>query len=111
MEEETKNEVPNNRCFSLGMDKKTKRDPEDVRKYTIRLNKIEGQIRGIKRMLENDAYCPDILTQTAATISALKSFSREILSHHLHTCVADDIKSGNDEILDELLFTIYKLLK
>lgn len=76
-----------------------------------RLNRIEGQVRGIKNMLENDAYCPDILIQVSAVQSALNAFNRELLSNHVKTCVADGIKSGDEQIVDELLVTLQKLMK
>ena len=76
-----------------------------------RLNRIEGQIKGIKNMLENNAYCTDILVQTSAASAALNSFSKELLSNHMRTCVANNIKSGNDEIIDEFLSTLQKLMR
>ncbi|MDE6384539.1 MAG: metal-sensing transcriptional repressor, partial [Eubacterium sp.] len=76
-----------------------------------RLNRIEGQIRGIKGMVENDAYCTDIITQVAAATAALNSFNRELLSTHIKTCVADDIKAGKNETVDDLLATLQKLMK
>ena len=76
-----------------------------------RLNRIEGQIRGLKRMLENDAYCPDILIQAAAANAALNAFNRELLSNHIHTCVVHDIKEGKEETVDELVDTIYKMMR
>ena len=76
-----------------------------------RLNRIEGQIRGIKKMLENDAYCTDILTQSSAVSSAINSFNKELLSNHIHSCVASDIKNGKDEVIDELVNTLQKLMK
>lgn len=76
-----------------------------------RLNRIEGQIRGIKRMVENNAYCPDILVQSAAANAALNAFNKELLSNHIHTCVANDIRNGNDEVIDELVETLKKMMK
>ena len=80
--------------------KTKKRDEAEYKKLVNRLNRIEGQIRGIKRMLENDAYCPDILVQAAAVNAAINSFNKELLSSHIHTCVADDIREGKDEVID-----------
>ena len=80
---------------------KTKERPEKEYKDLIhRLNRIEGQVRGIKSMVEKDAYCPDILVQTAAVNAALNSFSRTLLSNHIHTCVVNDIREGRDEVVD-----------
>lgn len=76
-----------------------------------RLNRIEGQVRGIKKMVENNAYCPDILVQSAAVTAAMNAFNRELLANHIRTCVADDIRAGNDEVVDELLKTLQKLMK
>lgn len=91
---------------------KTKMRTEKEYKSLInRLNRIEGQIRGIKRMVENNAYCPDILMQSAAANAALNAFNKELLSNHIHTCVADDIRSGKDETIDELVETLKKLMK
>lgn len=91
---------------------KTKERTEKERRSLInRLNRIEGQIRGIRGMVEKNAYCPDILIQTAAAVSALNSFNKELLSAHIKTCVADDIRNGCDETVDELLDTLRKLMK
>lgn len=91
---------------------KTKQRSESEYKLLInRLNRIEGQIRGIKGMVENDAYCTDIITQVAAATAALNSFNRELLSTHIKTCVADDIKAGKNETVDDLLSTLQKLMK
>ena len=91
---------------------KTKERSEDEYKKLInRLSRIEGQIRGIKGMVENSAYCTDILTQTAAVTAALNAFSRELLGNHIRTCVADDLRAGKDDIIDELLQTVQKMMK
>lgn len=96
-------------CCNTG---KTKhRDTAGYKALITRLNKIEGQVRGIKNMVENDRYCVDILTQVSAVQSALNSFNKILLSQHIKTCVVDDIKSGNDEVVDELLNTIQKIVK
>ena len=76
-----------------------------------RLNRIEGQIRGIRGMLEKSAYCPDILAQAAAANAALNAFGRELLAQHIRTCVAQDIRSGKDETIDELLDTLRKWMR
>ena len=91
--------------------KKKERSEEEYKKLMNRLNRIEGQIRGLKRMLENDAYCPDILIQAAAAHAALNAFNRELLSNHIHTCVVHDIKEGKEEMVDELVDTIYKMMR
>ena len=91
--------------------KKKERSREEFNKLMSRLNRIEGQIKGIKNMLENNAYCTDILIQVSAVGAALNSFSKELLSNHMKTCVAENIKSGNDEIIDEFLTTLKKLMR
>ena len=91
---------------------KTKERSEKEYKDLInRLNRIEGQIRGIKGMIEKDAYCTDILTQVSAVSAALNSFNRVLLSNHIKTCVINDIREGKEEIVDELLVTLQKLMK
>ena len=90
----------------------TKERPEEEYTDLIhRLNRVEGQIRGIKGMLEKDAYCVDILNQVAAANSALNSFTRVLLENHIRSCVAEDIREGKDEKLEELLKTLQKLMK
>lgn len=87
------------------------RTDEEKRALIHRLNRIEGQIRGLRAMVEKDAYCPDILTQTSAVSSALNGFASVLLSAHIRTCVAEDVRKGNDEVIDELLVTLRKLMK
>ena len=87
------------------------RTPEEMKKLINRLNRIEGQIRGIRGMVENDAYCTDILVQVAAANAALNSFNKELLASHIRTCVADDIRAGKDEVIDDLFATLQKLMK
>ena len=91
--------------------KKTYRSAEQRRKLINRLSRIEGQIRGIRGMVEQDAYCTDILTQSAAAGAAINSFNRELLNSHIRTCVATDIRAGKDEVVDDLVHTLYKLMK
>ena len=76
-----------------------------------RLNRIEGQVRGIRGMVENDAYCVDILTQVAAVNAALNSFNKVLLANHIHTCVAEDIRAGKEGAVEELVTTLQKLMK
>lgn len=91
---------------------KVKHREEDEYKSLInRLNRIEGQIRGIKGMVEKDAYCTDIITQVAAASAALNAFNRELLSTHIKTCVANDIVEGKTETVDDLIDTLRKLMK
>lgn len=91
--------------------KTKKRTDGEYKALLNRLSRIEGQIRGIRGMLEKDAYCTDILTQATAANAALNAFSRELLDSHIRSCVADDIRSGKDETIDELMDTIKKLMK
>ena len=91
---------------------KTKeRTEKEYKDLLNRLNRIEGQVRGVKRMVEQDAYCVDILTQVAAINAALNSFNKLLLANHIRTCVADDIRAGHDEVIDELVKTMQKLMK
>ena len=76
-----------------------------------RLSRIEGQVRGIKKMVENDVYCPDILIQVSAINAALNSFNKVLLAEHIRTCVAEDIKEGKDETIEELVLVLQKLMK
>ena len=89
----------------------TDRSEADRKKLINRLKRIEGQIRGIIGMLENDAYCNDILIQSAAVNAAVNSFNKELLANHIRTCVARDIREGKDETIDELVATLQKLMK
>lgn len=91
---------------------KTKeRSEEEYKSLLNRLNRIEGQVRGIKRMLEEDAYCTDVLVQSSAVTAAVNAFNKELLANHIKTCVADDIRAGKDETIDELVATLQKLMK
>lgn len=91
---------------------KTKhRENDEFKDLIHRLNRIEGQVRGIKSMVEQERYCIDILTQVQAAESALNSFAKVLLSNHIHTCVVDDIRKGDDETVEELCKTIYKFMK
>ena len=91
--------------------KKKERASEEKHALINRLNRIEGQIRGIKNMIENDAYCIDVLTQVSAINSALSAFNRELLATHIKTCVSEDIKNGREEAADELIQTLGRLIK
>ena len=87
------------------------RSPEEYRDLMHRLSRIEGQIRGIKGMLEKSAYCIDILNQVSAAGCALNSFTKELLASHIRSCVAEDIRAGREEKLEELVKTLQKLMK
>ena len=76
-----------------------------------RLKRIEGQVRGVQNMLENDAYCPDIMVQVSAINCALNSFNKQLLASHIRSCVVDDIKQGKDQTIDELVQTLQKVMK
>lgn len=91
---------------------KTKeRSEEEYKSLIHRLNRIEGQIRGIRGMVEKGAYCTDILVQSAAVTAAVNAFNKELLANHIRTCVAQDIRDGKDEVIDELVATLQKLMK
>ncbi|MDO4623386.1 MAG: metal-sensing transcriptional repressor [Eubacteriales bacterium] len=87
------------------------RTSEEQKALITRLKKVEGQIRGIEKMVENDAYCPDILIQVSAATSALNSFNKLLLQCHIRSCVAEDIRAGSDEAIDELCNVLQKLMK
>lgn len=91
--------------------KTTKRGEDERKKLINRLNRIEGQIRGIRGMIEKDAYCADILVQSAAVNAAVNSFNKDLIASHIRGCVARDIRNGNDEVIDELVATLQKLMK
>ena len=91
---------------------KTKlRSEQELRYLTNRLSRIEGQIRGIRSMIEKDAYCIDILTQVSAASAALNSFTKVLLASHIKTCMAQDIRDGKDETIDELVAMLQKLMR
>ena len=91
--------------------KMTERSEEERRKLINRLSRIEGQIRGIRGMVERDAYCADILVQCSAVTAAVNAFNKDLLANHIRTCVARDIREGKDEVIDELVVTLQKLMK
>ena len=87
------------------------RSEEEIRNLTVRLNKIEGQIRGINKMIADDRYCVDILMQVASVQASLNAFNRELLASHIKSCVVDDIRNGNDYAVDELCELLKKTMK
>lgn len=91
--------------------RKKVRDEAERRDLMNRLKRIEGQVRGLQRMLDEDAWCPDILTQASAVNSALNSFCTTLLASHIRSCVTEDIRAGRDEAVDELMGTLQKLMK
>ncbi len=92
-------------------ERKKKRTQEEQKELLRRLKLAEGQIRGIQRMVENDAYCPDILMQVSAVTAALNSFNRKLLACHIRSCVAEDIRSGNEEAVDGFVDMLQKLMR
>ena len=92
-------------------DRKKTRDENERRDLMNRLKRIEGQVRGLQRMLVENAYCPEILTQASAVNSALNSFCRVLLTSHLRTCVSEDIRAGREDTVDELMDVLQKLMK
>lgn len=91
--------------------KKKVRSPEEYKDLIHRLNRIEGQVKGIRKMVEEQAYCTDILIQVSAVNSALNSFNKILLANHIRTCVAEDIRMGKEETIDELTAVLQKLMK
>lgn len=92
-------------------EKHTVRDEKHKKALLNRLKRIEGQVRGIEAMIENDAYCNDVLIQSAAVNAAMNAFNKELLASHIRGCVARDIREGKDEVIDELVATLQKLMK
>ena len=92
-------------------DRKKKRTPEEQKDLLKRLKLAEGQIRGIQNMVENDAYGPDILIQVSAVTAALNSFSKKLLACHIRSCVAEDVRSGDESAIDEFVTMLQKLMK
>lgn len=91
---------------------KTKhREADEYRRLQNRLARIEGQVRGVRKQVENEAYCVDILTQVSAIQAALNAFNRELLASHIKSCVAEGIRAGDDEVVDELVAMLQKLMK
>ncbi len=103
--------VINMSCNKESCEKNTHRTDEEKKKLINRLNRIEGQVRGIRGMIEKDAYCADVLVQSAAVNAAINSFNKDLLSRHIHSCVVRDIKNGDEEVIDELMKLITKLMK
>ena len=87
------------------------RDENELRGLTNRLSRIEGQVRGVKKMLEDEAYCTNVLTQVTAIQAALNAFNKELLANHIKSCVVEDIRAGNDKVVDDLVSTLQKLMK
>ncbi len=91
--------------------KKKERNEKEYKDLLNRLRRIEGQVRGVEKMVENDAYCVDILIQVSAVTAALNSFNKVLLANHIRTCVAEDIREGKDETIDELVTALQKLMR
>ena len=97
-------------AYGVSHEKKI-RSPEKVKSLLTRLNRISGQVNGIKRMVEGNAYCPDILIQVSAVTAALNSFNKLLLEDHVKSCVAEGIRAGKDDVVDELMTVLKKLMK
>lgn len=97
-------------CQNCSVKKKV-RSEKEFKALLNRLSRIEGQVRGVRSMLENDAYCIDILTQVSAINAALNSFNKVLIANHIRTCVKENIQAGNDEVVEELVSTLQKLMK
>ena len=108
--EENREQIEKTCCCQCS-ERKKERSEKEYKDLMNRLSRIEGQVRGVRRMVEEGAYCPDILIQVAAANAALNSFSRELLAQHIGSCVADDLRAGSDEKLEELLRLLPKLMK
>lgn len=114
VEQDVQNEEAQKSCCACGIGMKHKfrdKNGEQYKCLVRRLNRIEGQIRGIHKMVDDDRYCVDILTQVSAVQSALNAFTKELLTQHIHGCVVDDIRAGHDEVVDELCTLLQKVMK
>lgn len=111
MPERSKNMVQEQKVCPECSHKTKEREDKEYRDLINRLSRIEGQVRGIRRMVENNAYCTDILVQVSAVNAALNSFNKVLLANHIRTCVTDDIRAGREETIDELVATLQKLMK
>ena len=108
--EENREQIEKTCCCQCS-ERKKERSEKEYKDLINRLSRIEGQVRGVRGMLEKDAYCADILVQVSALNSALNSFNKVLLANHIRTCVADDIRDGKDETIDELVTTLQKLMR
>lgn len=111
MEDNGKEPEESKECCSCCSGKHKDRDEKEYKDLMNRLKRIEGQVRGVEGMLEKNAYCTDILIQVSAINSALNSFNKALLANHMRTCVADNIREGHDEVIDELVVTLQKLMR
>ena len=93
------------------LERTKERGEEEKKDLMNRLRRIEGQVRGVQSMLENDAYCPDIMIQVSAINAALNSFNKQLMASHIKSCVAEDVRSGNDDKMNELVAVLQKLMK
>ena len=107
--EEKRNQLDT--CYPCACHASKERDIREQKSLVNRLARIQGQVKGVQGMIEKDAYCVDVLTQVAAIQAALCAFGREVLETHIRTCVAEDLREGRDEIVDELMDTLRKFMK
>ena len=98
-------------CCGCVKHKYRDKDSKEYKCLVSRLRRIEGQVRGVCKMVEEDRYCVDILTQVSAIQSALNALNEELLAQHIKSCVVDDIRAGHDEVVDELVATLQKVMK
>lgn len=111
MEKEKTNTVAEETESCCCCHKKKERDEKEYKDLMNRLSRIEGQVRGVKGMLEKDAYCVDILTQVSAINAALNSFNKVLLANHIRSCVVENVRNGDDSVIDELVATMQKLMR
>ena len=108
--EENREQIEKTCCCQCS-ERKKERSEKEYKDLMNRLSRIEGQVRGVRRMVEEGAYCPDILIQVSAVNAALNSFNKVLLANHIRSCVADDIRDGKDETIDALVTTLQKLMR
>lgn len=98
-------------CPHCGIHESKERSDEERKNLMNRLKRIEGQVRGLEKMIEDNAYCPDVLVQASAVSSAINSFNKALMAEHIRSCVVQDIKEGNEETIEELISVLQKLMK
>lgn len=107
----TGNTAETKTCPHCGIHDTKERSSEERKNLLNRLKRIEGQVRGLEKMVEEDAYCPNVLVQASAVSSAINSFNKALMAEHIRSCVVEDIRDGNDATIEELISVLQKLMK
>ncbi len=99
------------KMMTVSQGRTEERTPEEIKSLIHRLNRAEGQIRGIRGMIEKNACCTDVMVQTAAATAALRAFTRELIASHIRTCVVEDVRKGSEAEVNELIDNLLKLIR